>query len=65
MKFFRKYSIFHCTSKEVRAHDCFIFILKHEDHWSVKVMRQILNVGETGYYKFKRNLDKPSKATIY
>lgn len=41
-----------------------MFILKHKGQWSVKAMCQTLNVSETGYYKFKRNLDKPSKDAI-
>lgn len=50
--------------KEVRAHDRFAFIYKHEGQWPVKAMCKALVVGETGYCKFKRNLDKPGKDAI-
>jgi len=32
--------------------------------WPVKAMRKTLDVSETGYYKFKRNLGKPGKDEI-
>lgn len=39
-------------------------MFKHKERWSVRNMCKVLTVSETGYYKYARNKDKPSKDEI-
>lgn len=64
MKYFRKHRFFRCTPKEVRVHNRFLFIHEHEGRWPIKAMCKALCVGETSYYKFRRNLGKPGKDSV-
>ena len=55
---------FRCTTKEVRTHNRFLFIHEREGRWPIKSMCKVLWVGETGYYKFRRNLGKSGKDSV-
>lgn len=37
---------------------------KYSNRWPVSVMCDVLNVSETGYYRFKRNLGRPGKDAV-
>ncbi|HFR3765805.1 TPA: IS3 family transposase [Streptococcus suis] len=37
---------------------------KYSNRWPVSVMCDVLNVSETGYYRFKRNLGRPDKDAV-
>ena len=40
------------------------FIREYSSRWPVSVMCDVLNVSETDYYRFKRNLGKPGKDAV-
>lgn len=48
----------------MRARKRFEFISEYSSRWPVSVMCDVLNVSETGYYRFKRNLGNPSKDAV-
>lgn len=45
----------------MRAHERYRFIYANCKRWTVKYLCSILEVSESGYYRFASNLDKPSK----
>jgi len=55
---------FRRTPKEVRAHDRFRFIYQHKGRWQINAMCKVLDVCETGYYRFKRNIGRPGKDEV-
>ena len=55
---------FRCSPKEVRAHARFAFIRQREGKWPTKTMCRVLSVSEAGYYRYRRNLGKPSRDVV-
>lgn len=57
--------VFRTTPKEIRAHQRYRFIFeRHNKRWTIKLMCKILGVSVSGYYKYKKNIGKPSKDDI-
>ena len=45
----------------MRARERYEYILSRKDKWPVKLQCEILEISESGYYRFIKNLGKPSK----
>ena len=41
-----------------------IFILKYKNTYAVKLMCKVLKISESGYYRWLKNRDKPSKRKL-
>ena len=55
---------FRIKPKEVKAQHRYEFIHSREGKWPVKVMCQVLEVSESGYYRYLKNLGKPDKDAV-
>ena len=49
------------NSEEVKTAERHIFILKYKHRYAVKLMCKVLKISESGYYRWLKNKDKPSK----
>ncbi len=58
-RFFRR------EPKEVRAHERYRFIHSRRETWPVKILCETLEVSESGYYRFVKNLGKPVRMRLF
>lgn len=57
-------SVFRRKPKEVKAHHRYEFIQSKEGKWPTKTMCRILEVSESGYYRYLKNLGKSDKDAV-
>ena len=57
-RFFRK------RSEEVKTAERHTFVLKYKNRYTVKLMCKVLKISESGYYRWLKNKDKPSKRQL-
>ena len=50
--------------EEVKTSERHIFILKYKNTYAVKLTCKVLKISESGYYRWLKNRDKPSKRKL-
>lgn len=64
MKYSGKRLVFRSKPKEVNANLRYQFIYEFSNCWPVSSLCEVLEISESGYYRFRKNINKPGKDAI-